>query len=302
MDVLYKSFVDEGKKDGIPTQESMLKYLRDEGIWTEKEDKEVEDIKTVIERLVAGKRVIYLPSELERQNKEIEEHEQKYYAKRAQREKLLGLTCESFAEKKVNEHYIEQSFYWDGKFANQYLTEEASEKLSQREMQELVQCYNQEMEIVSDRNIKCVAIQDFFQIYWSLSTENLHHFFGKPICDLTYFQVKLGSYGRTFKNILEKAEGFPEEVRSDPDKLLDYVRTSENAKNRMEKASENTSEDKVGVGAVATSLIGAKTSDYKAVGIESDPGTVSLSSELKKAAAEGKKGLDMHQLMKMMGV
>lgn len=294
---MYKSYVKEGDKEGLPTQEYMEAHLKTEGVWTEKDDKEVADIKNLIERLVEGKKVIYLKSDLDRQNQDIEENEKKYYAKKAQKDKLLGLTAEMWAEKKVNEHYIIQSFYLDEQFKQKYLTDDFYDGLSEVQMQDIVHAYNEEMETVGDKNIKRLAIQEFFQVYWSLSTENLFNFFGRPICDLTYFQVKLGSYGRMFKNLLEGADKLPEEVRTDPDKLLDYIRTGENAKERMEKAAQNSPDNDV----VASTLIGAKNEDYKAVGITSDS-TVSLSSELKRKTAEGKQGLDMHDLMKMHGV
>lgn len=296
--MLYKTFLDEGKEEGLPTEEYMLKHLKEEGVWTEKDDKELEDIKSVIERLVAGKKVIYLKTDLERQNKQIEDEQNRFYAKKAEKDKLLGMTAEAYAEQKVNEHYIVESFFLDPNFQNKYLKDEVFDNLSKAQMQEIVKVYNDEMETVSDRNVKKLALQEFFQVYWSLSTENLYNFFGKAICDLTYFQVKLGSYGRMFRNILEKADSYPEDVKNDPDKLLDYVRAGENAKEVMEKAAKNSPDNDV----VASTVFGADKQELDAIGVSSDPGTSTLSKELKKAAAEGKKGLNMQDMMKIMGV
>ncbi len=298
LDVLYKQFRDEGVKEGLPTEEFMLERLRDEGIWTELDDKTLEDIKTIIERLVAGKKVIYLKTDVEIQNKEIQKEQDRYYNKKAERDKFLGTTAESFAEKKVNEHYIIQSFFLDDKCQKPFLTEDYFDTLVERQMQEIIRTYNDEMDSVGDRNIKKLALQEFFQVYWSLSGENLHHFFGKPICDLTYFQVKLGSYGRMFRNILEKSETFPDDVKNDPDKLLDYVRAGENAKQVMDKAAQNSPDNDV----VASTVFGAKREDLKEIGVESDGGTSTLANELKKNEAKGKKGLDMQDMMKIMGV
>lgn len=302
LDVIHKTFQDEGVKEGLPTQDEMMKSLADEGVWTKKDDDELESILKVIERLVAGKKVIYLKSDLERQNQYIADEQKKYNIKKASKDKLLGLTAEAFAEKKVNEHYIVESFYLDSKFQQKYLADEFFDNLSEARMQSIIHFYNEEMEVVADKVIKKLAIQEFFQAYWNLSTENLHNFFGKPICDLTYFQIKLGSYGRTFKHLLEKADAYPEEVRNDPEKLLDYVRTGENAKQRMEDAAKNTENQNAEDGVVASTLFGAKDDEMKAIGVTSDPGTSSLSKELKKAQSEGKKGLNMQDMMKMMGV
>lgn len=298
LDVLYKRYLDEGAAEGLPTEEYMLKHLSGEGVWTAKDDKELEDIKVVIERLVAGKKVIHLKSDLDNQNKFIQAEEVRYFNKKSQRDKLLGLTAEMYAEKKVNEHYIIESFFLDEGCKQKYLNDEYFQDLSEIAMQQIVKTYNDEMETVSDKSIKKLAIQEFFQIYWSLSGENLHNFFGIPICDLTYFQVKLGSYGRMFRGILEKSESFPDDVKNDPDRLMDYVRAGENAKERMEKASQNSPDNDT----VHSTLFGAKNDELKAIGIESDGGTSTLANELKKKKAQGQSGLNMQDMMKMMGV
>lgn len=297
LDVLYKSFLEEAIKDGLPTEKYMLQDLKKEEVWTDADEKEIENTKQVIERLVAGKRVIYLQSKLEEQNKFIEEEQNKYYQKKIQKDKLIGLTAETFAEKKVNEHYIIDSFFLDAKCESRYLTDIMFDDLSQTSMQDLIRAYNAEMETVSDKNIKHLAIQEFFQVYWSLGSENLYNFFGKPIAELTYFQVKLGSYGRMFKNILEKSEGIPDEVKADPDKLLDYVRIGENAKQVIQKAEKNSPDNDV----VATTVFGANEKEMRSMS-EGDASTTTLSAELKKNAAQGKKGLDAHDLMKLLGV
>jgi len=299
LDVLHQSFVEEALNAGVEPETTKLKYLEEQGIWTAEDDKLLDSMKDTIERLVVGKKVIYLKADLDNQNKLIEAEQRKYNQKRREREQVLGLTAQSYAERKINEYYIIESFFLDDNFSKRYLSEEIFQDLTDEDIQHIVKSYNNEMETVSDRSIKKLAIQDFFQMYWSLSSENLYNFFGRPICNLTYFQVKLGTYGRMFRDILLRAENLPPEIRDDPDKMLDYVRAGENAKEKMQgAASQGPSSD----GAVASTLMGAKTEDYKAVGIKSDMGaSVSLSEELKKKQSQGKKGLDMHDLMKLMG-
>lgn len=302
LDILYKKFLKEGEQEGLPTEKYMLDFLNKEGVWTEADDNEMKESQTIIERLVDGKKIIYKKSDLENQNKEIKKYQDAYSQKRAQKSKFIGLTAEAWAEKKVNEYYIVESFYLDEKCSRKWLEDSVLDEVGEAEMQEVIRLYNEEMEVVSDRSIKLLAIQDFFQMYWGLSSENLYDFFGKPICDLTYFQVKTGTYGRTFRSILEKAETYPEDVRNDPDKLLDYIRVSENAKERMENASKDSSSNDGGTGNVASTIFGAKKEEMNEMGIQSDPGTVSLSDCLKKAQAEGKKGLSMQDMIAIMGV
>lgn len=296
LDVLYKSFMMEAIKEGLPKEAAVLKRLSEEGEWTKKDDEELETIKTIIQRYTEAKKLIFRKSDLEAQNKLIEQEQRRYNEKLAMRVACLGTTAELYAERKINEYYIVESFFADPLFTKKVLTDEVFEHMTDHEVQDMIKLYNDEMEVVSDKNVKFLAIQDFFQVYWSMSPDNLFHFFGRPISNLTYFQVKLGSYARMFRDILSKAEGLPDEVRNDPEKLLDYVRVGENAKEKMENAKVASKND-----VVASTMVGAKSDEYKAIGIKSDS-AVSLSDELKKSKAEGKNGLTMHDLMKIMGV
>jgi len=295
LDVLHKSFMLEGAKEGLPREATVLKRLKEEGEWTDKDEKDLEQHKLIIERLTEGKKVIFRKSDLETQIRLIEEEQRKYNEKMAVKLAAIGTTAELYADRKLNEYYIVESFFMDSACTKKVLTEDVFEHMTDQEVQDMIRLYNDEMEVVSDRNVKYLAIQDFFQVYWSMSPDNLYHFFGKPISHLTYFQVKLGSYARMFRDILSKADGLPDDVKNDPDKLLDYVRVGENAREKMENAKVASKND-----VVASTMVGAKAEEYKAIGVKSDS-SVNLSDELKKNAAQGKKGLDMHDLMKLMG-
>jgi hypothetical protein len=114
-------------------------------------------------------------------------------------------------------------------------------------------------------------------------------FFGIPICQLTYNQVRLIVYARVFKSIFDNNENIPEQIRSDPKKLLDYGSIS---KDEREKMKEKIS------GGDGSTLVGATQEDYDYIGIERPSNTVSLHEEAKKKGGT----LDMKDLMKLHGV
>lgn len=289
LDVIYKQAYDEAVNKGAPTEKEALKALDDEGVWTKNEEIRFQNEKKYLESLIKDKQHIIKPSDLQKHEKNILKQENIFFELYKQKNDHLGLTAEKVAEKRLNEYYIVFSFYLDSNLENRYLTEEKYNNLSNEDLSSLVNLYNFEMSQTSDKEIKLLAIQDFFQNYWSMSDNNVSNFFGKPICDLTYFQMKLASYGSYFKYLLEKSEGIPESIKSDPDKLMDYINASEKGKEKMESGKIGERDN------AAVSMVGAKKEDYEAFGY-SDSEVVDLNKEVAK-----KGELDMHDFMRLMG-
>lgn len=290
-EMFYKRYFDYAVSKGMKTEKQSLEERAD--IWTEEDEKQIEQHKTTISRLTDGKRMIILQSELQKQQKLIDEETEKLEVKLNTKREIVGLTAEIYAERKLNEVYVFESIFSDDKLSNKLYSTEEIEEISHSEMQTIVSVYNAEMSNLSDKNIKMLCIQDFFLAYWNFVGDDVSTFFGKAICHLSYPQLKLASYGRVFKNALQNADKIPDDIKEDPDRLLDYVRASENVKQQVDNSPSNNAD------AVATTIFGAKEQDYKSAGMESDG--VNLMDALKRSEENGKKGLDMHDLMKLMG-
>jgi len=289
LDIIYKQAYEEAQQKGAPTEKEALLQLEQNDIWTKQEDVKLNNEKKYLESLIKDKKHIVKPSDIEKNNKLINKQEEKYLNLLNERNKHLGLTAERVAEKRLNEYYIVFSFYLDENFKEKYLDKEKYENLSNEDLAELISLYNKEMTETSDREIKLLAIQDFFQSYWSMSDNNVNNFFRIPICNLTYFQMRLASYASYFQHVLEKSEGIPEKIKSDPDKLIDYINASEKGKEQMEAGKIGERDN------AAVSMVGAKKEDYEAFGY-SDSEVVDLAKEA------GEKGeLDMNDLIRLMG-
>ena len=63
----------KAKKRGIPTEAESLEILFQEGEWSKKEEKEIEDKQKYIDSLIENKSGLYLQSQLDNQDKLIEE-------------------------------------------------------------------------------------------------------------------------------------------------------------------------------------------------------------------------------------
>jgi len=143
----------------------------------------------------------------------------------------------------------------------------------------------------SEQNLKKIALSSFYLNMFNLSSDNPYYLYGKPIVDLTFYQMEIFSFARYFKNVVSNSKHSPpEEYYNDPDKLIEWLETSKNADEMIEKNDTQKTD-----GTVATSIIGAKKEDLAKIG--ADKNVISLHD-----VAEQKGGvLTMEDLMKLHG-
>ena len=127
----------------------------------------------------------------------------------------------------------------------------------------------------------------FFSLYLSFC-ENPNDFFGKPLVDLSVYQLKMVVFGRVFQSIFQHVEDIPDDIRDDPERLLAFADAKQN---RNKGGKSFIDEDAAG-----STVFGGTPEDIKDLNQSGGP-TVSLSEEIKKAGGK----LDMEQMMKMAG-
>jgi len=286
-DFVYDKYYKIAQSKNVPTEKERIKYLiEDEGSWSTQDEVWLEDQDKYIKSLTEGKKLCILPKQVERQNELIKQATDEYNKKIRNKNRIIGMTCEVYADRRLNEYYVLESFFADKDFSTKYFD---SSTLGQgdgdEEMNKIVHCYNEEMEHLNESSVKWTALQDFVQMYWGICEDSVYDFFGIPICNLTYQQIRLINYAKIFREIIIHNKDIPEDVRKDPDKLLDYANASDNVKKQMDKTKGD-----------AKTLLGAKKEDYQKLGM--DTGVTFMSDELKKS---GTKTLNMQDLMKIIG-
>ena len=179
------------------------------------------------------------------------------------------------------------TLFKDADLKNLYFTDDEFDELSSDDLSLLIGFYNKTLTEFADSRIQRLVLEDFFTYYMPYCEDPIH-FYGKPIINLTYNQLRLILYARYFKNILSTNDKIPENYRKDPDKLIDYINANEKAKEKMQEKDNQ-----------ATSIVGATKEDYKYINMDKGSAkSVSLSEEAKKKGGS----LDMKDLMKLMGV
>ena len=291
LDIKNRYFYEKARDQGLPTREQKIEYLLKEDIWDEKKNKEILNLKTMIAGLKNSKSKVFLQAHIDDINRQLEENQLKLAHLEIQKEELIGFCAENYAQRRINEHYMQKAILKDnGEFL---LSDEDFEDLQQDELMGLISTYNKNTRKFESPNLKKISLSGFFTNLFYLCENNAYTFFGKPLVELTFYQVELFGYARYYKSLMESSESkVPDEVRQDPEKIVEWFESSKNAKEVMDKSQTAGKEGS------ATSLVGATKQDLKRLGLDNPNETISLA---KKAAEKGG-SLTMEDMMKIHGV
>ena len=291
LDIKNRYFYEKARDQGLPTREQKIEYLLKEDIWDEKKNKEILNLKTMIAGLKNSKSKVFLQSHIDDINRQLEENQLKLAHLEIQKEELIGFCAENYAQRRINEHYMQKAILKDnGEFL---LSNEDFEDLQQDQLMGLISTYNKNTRKFESPNLKKISLSGFFTNLFYLCENNAYTFFGKPLVELTFYQVELFGYARYYKSLMESSESkVPDEVRQDPEKIVEWFESSKNAKEVMDKSQTAGKEGS------ATSLVGATKQDLKRLGLDNPNETISLA---KKAAEKGG-SLTMQDMMKIHGV
>jgi hypothetical protein len=287
LDESKEDYLKEAKNRGIPTIEESLINLKEEGYWTDVEERAIKQEEVFLHKITEQKKNTYLKSQIDILNKQINDSLLKINELKNKRNSYLGNTCEHYAEQRVTEEFLKFTIYKDKNLDTLFYLEEEFDNINSDNLSELIKIYNSILNNFSDSKIQKLVLEDFFSYYMPYCEDPIH-FYGKPIINLTYNQLRLILYARYFKNILSTNDKIPDNYKKDPDKLIDYVNANEKAKEKMQQKDNQ-----------ATSIVGATKEDYKYINMDKgNTKNVSLAEEAKKKGGS----LDMKDLMKLMGV
>lgn len=295
IDSKRQDFIRRAKNNGLPTEEEKEKYLIIEKLWSKEKNDEIQRIKSYISNLKTTKSKLFRNEEIDFVNKQINDENLKLIGLISERKELLGFTVEDYANKKVNEYYMFNSLFRDKFLKERYFSESEFDELENKDISEIIEIYNTINSSFSEKNLKKIGLSSFYLSLYNMCEDNPYYFYGKPIIHLTFYQIEVFSYSRYFRNALSEAKHKPaDELYQDPEKLIDWLESSKNAEEVLNKT--NTKENKKSEGAIGTSIVGAKKEDLAKIG--ADEKGVSLHGEaLKKGGT-----LSMQDLMKLHGI
>ena len=289
IDQVYDYYFDQAKNRGVPTNDETLKRLIEEKQWSSRQESLIKQEEDFIENLQKQKKSLYLKSEIQRVNADVELGQKRLYDLKNTKAAFFNRTAESYAEERVNDFYILKCLYKNKELTKLAYEEDQFDDIDSETLTCIIKQYSEVYKNINDNTIQYMVLQDFFNLYMPFA-ENPTEFFGKSVCELTYNQIKLLIYSRFFKNVFQQNDKMPQDIKNDPDKIIDYVNANENAKKTIE--SKNNKDNQ------ATSIVGATSEDLEYIGLKSKgQKTLSLADEAKKKGGS----LSMDDMMKIFG-
>ena len=291
LDIKNKFFYDKAVGQGLPTREERVEYLLKEGIWTDAKNKEILQVKSMLSGLRNSKSKVYLQAHIDNLNSQIKDQQFKLAQLEFEKEELIGFCAENYASRRINEYYMYNALLTGE--GEKLFTLSEFEDLEESKLVDLIAIYNSSTKKFGSMNLKKISLSGFFSNLFYLCEDNAHVFFGKPLVELTFYQIELFGYGRYYKSLMENSEAkVPDDVKEDPEKFVEWFESTKNARETLDK-SKNAGQD-----GSATSLVGATPEDLKRLGLDNPNETISLA---KKAAEKGGR-LNMEDMMKLHGM
>ena len=296
IDIYNQQFSEKAKSMGLPTEKEQEEYLIKEGLWEASKNKRIIEIKNFINSLKVTKSKLFLKAQIDQINKEIDKSDAELKALQYERKELIGYTVEDYTAKKINEYYMYISLFKDDKLSEKFFKEEDYEELENKEIVKLIKTYNEVNEKFNDKNLKKISLASYFSNVFYLSNDNPFIFYGKPLVELSFYQIELFSYGKYFKSIFSNAKTKPPEyLMNDPEGLIEWFESSRNVDEVLNKNTKVSQKDNV-----ATSIVGATKEDLKRLGLKDDNNSNNI--DLAKEAAKKGGKLDMQDLIKLHGL
>jgi hypothetical protein len=281
----YDKYKNIALSKGVESEEEREAYIKKENLWEESDDMKILSLIEEVKNLKKTKECVFLTSQKESFQKTIDEKSFELYNLKNQKAQIVGLTAENYASKRSNDEMLRFFIFKDPDLIENLHTEDEFSELEIRQVLLLNQIMADASEKMSEDNIKRAVLRPFFGMYIS-NCENISDFYGKPIVNLSAYQMKVAMYSRVFHSIFQYTEDIPDDIKDDPDKLMAY---SESKRNKASNKGGLRDD------ADASAVFGATREDMKDVAKDSK--TVSLSEEAKKAGGK----LDMKQMMRLAG-
>ena len=295
IDSYKQRFFDRAKDEGLPTYSERFNKVVEEKTWTLEKDRKIQEYKDFISNLHHSKTLLPLERDRKLVDKNITEYTILLNQLVIEKEGLIGLTCEKWADRKINEYYVFLTLFKDPELSEKFYNKEEFNDLEQFELDKITRIYNDKMGDFSANNLKRISLVPFFFNIFCLCSDSIKDLFGKPLAYLTFYQIEIIQNAKTFKNILENSKTPPPaEYLKDSDKLLDWFEKSSSTNKLMKNEEVEESPDKKVITAVQ-SPVGMNKEELENVGYDN-----SAQKKIDKALKESKSGeLTMDQMLKM---
>lgn len=220
-DLKQEQYEEYALAKGGQREATRLAALKASGQWTDANESAIARQRDAITRFEDTIRNTPQPSVVESLSKQADGERAKLAKMLADRAEILGMTVEAYAQRQLNDHYIATNLFADSRLTIPFLPSSSFDDMADGAVEALLGAYHAAIDGCSEANMRALAVQDYFSSYWALCGDDASSFWGRPVCELTYYQVRLASVARYFKSILDHVDlsRVAPETRGNPDAI-----------------------------------------------------------------------------------
>ena len=287
---------EDARKKGLLNEEEKLSLIIENGLWEQEKEDEISNIKVKLADLSESHKKLFLKKQLKINQKNIDEAQQQLGSIVQERDELIGLTCEKYAERKSNEEIVYHCFYKDKGLTERCFTKEEFEDLHHVKLYEYIKQYNSISSNFSYLEMKKLAALPFFSNMFFMVEDDPTKFYGKSIVELTVCQIEVFNISKLYKSVMQQGHSPTEDLYEDIDSVVSFFDsyTTSDTKALKEAGSKDSQ-----------SIVGATIEEMKTMtkGSEGNESVTTLSKALDKVKDEGKdiSNLSMEEIAKMHG-
>ena len=283
----------EAEEKGLPVEQDKISILVKQDLWTQEKEEEIKELKIKIATLQDTHKKLFLKAQISKSQESIDAVIQSLGKLVTEREELLGLTCEKYADRKSNEEIVLYCFYKDRELKQKFFTPEEFDELHRDKLYRYIQVYNDISREFSSEEMKRMAALPFFINLFFLCEDNIYTLYGKPVISLTLAQVDAYNSAKTYKSIMSQGNSPPDEMYESLDELVSFYDSYSGAGGEALKEATNKG---------SQSIVGATVEEMKKFTKGEDGAhVITLDSLEAKLAKEGRnlEDLSMVEIAKL---
>tara|TARA_R110000772_G_scaffold115621_15_gene220505 strand:+ start:1934 stop:2917 length:984 start_codon:yes stop_codon:yes gene_type:complete len=283
-----KVFEADAKEKGLLSESEIFNQLLEDDMWSQEEEDKLKKYEKEIEDLCKSIALIILPSQKIKIQSDLNKKKQELSKLESEKNEIFGLTLEKYVNNSIQKAIINDILYYDQEY-----TQKVFDDLYINQPYKEIEIYKLQkdfFEKFSDESISIAVLSDYFAMYLPFC-EDVIGVFGKPLKELTNYQLKLISYGRYFLNIFKNcSKKIPENVSKDPELLIAFYQSQQGSDSRSSNGKGQNGEG-------ASTYFGADKNDMEFLKRENED-SVDLSEEIKKRGGS----MNMKEMMELHGV
>lgn len=208
----------EAEQRGVLNEDAAKQQAVARGDWSLQKDEEIKSFKSTLYIMRKTYDSITLPSRKLKQDRLIKKEEKKLKELEDSKRLAIGKTSELYASNRSNQELLRVSMV-DESLNLIWPCRDQFDELEFEEVSDLEKSYTNTSKMFDETMIQHMVLQDFFYIYMP-HCENPTTFFGKPMVELSSFQLKMATYGNIFFNIIQRHDNLSEAAKKSPEQLL----------------------------------------------------------------------------------